>query len=181
MKRPNSDGWCGRPDLNRHSSFEPRDFHTTSAFAALAWHVRAAAWLKFLVSVGSGKDIENRDWRACNPALRFRGTCLIHAGIAIQPISDELRTWVKQISGSDLPPSLRRRGGDRASRSWCGRPASARQPRMRRSSVRRMPGPSPVSSDELQSTSRGDRDHHRIETERNFIYCYPRRYPNSFL
>ena len=26
--------WCGRPDLNRHSSFEPRDFHTTSAFAA---------------------------------------------------------------------------------------------------------------------------------------------------
>lgn len=33
--------WCGRPDLNRHSSFEPRDFHTTSAFAALPGRVRA--------------------------------------------------------------------------------------------------------------------------------------------
>ena len=33
--------WCGRPDLNRHSSFEPRDFRTTSAFAALPGRVRA--------------------------------------------------------------------------------------------------------------------------------------------
>src|ERR1700686_1585964 len=33
--------WCGRPDLNRHSSFEPRDFHTTSAFAASPGRVRA--------------------------------------------------------------------------------------------------------------------------------------------
>ena len=26
--------WCGRPDLNRHRSFDPTDFLTTSAFAA---------------------------------------------------------------------------------------------------------------------------------------------------
>jgi len=33
--------WCGRPGSNRHSSFEPRDFRTTSAFAASPWRVRA--------------------------------------------------------------------------------------------------------------------------------------------
>jgi hypothetical protein len=33
--------WCGRPDLNRHSSFEPRDFLTTSAFAAAPRRVGA--------------------------------------------------------------------------------------------------------------------------------------------
>jgi ASCH domain len=59
------------------------------------------AWL----ILNAGKDIENRDWQPCNPALRFRGPCLIHAGIAVQPISDELRAWVKQTSGVDLPRS----------------------------------------------------------------------------
>jgi hypothetical protein len=57
------------------------------------------AWL----ILNAGKDIENRDWRPRNPALRFRGTCLIHAGTAVQPISDEPRGWVKQTSGIDLP------------------------------------------------------------------------------
>ena len=28
--------WCGRPDSNRHSSFEPRDFHTNYGFRRLA-------------------------------------------------------------------------------------------------------------------------------------------------
>jgi hypothetical protein len=59
------------------------------------------AWL----ILNAGKDIENRDWRPRNPALRFRGTCLIHTGIALQPISDELRAWVSQTSGVDLPRS----------------------------------------------------------------------------
>jgi hypothetical protein len=59
------------------------------------------AWL----ILHAGKDIENRNWRPRNPALRFRGTCLIHAGIAVQPISDGLRAWVKQTSGVDLPRS----------------------------------------------------------------------------
>jgi hypothetical protein len=59
------------------------------------------AWL----ILHAGKDIENRNWQPRNPALRFRGTCLIHAGIAVQPISDELRAWVKQTSGVDLPRS----------------------------------------------------------------------------
>lgn len=57
------------------------------------------AWLVLHAS----KDIENRNWRSRNPALRFRGTCLIHARIALQTISDELRAWVRQISGVDLP------------------------------------------------------------------------------
>jgi hypothetical protein len=57
------------------------------------------AWL----ILHAGKDIENRDWRPRNPALRFRGTCLIHAGIAVQPISDKVRAWVRQTSGIDLP------------------------------------------------------------------------------
>jgi hypothetical protein len=34
---PNLVGWCGRPDLNRYSSFEPRDFHTSYGFRRLAW------------------------------------------------------------------------------------------------------------------------------------------------
>jgi hypothetical protein len=59
------------------------------------------AWL----ILNAGKDIENRDWRPRNPALRFRGTCLIHTGISLQPISDELRAWVSQTSGVDLPRS----------------------------------------------------------------------------
>jgi hypothetical protein len=59
------------------------------------------AWL----ILHAGKDIENRNWRPRNPGLRFRGTCLIHAGIAVQPISDELRAWVKQTAGVDLPRS----------------------------------------------------------------------------
>jgi hypothetical protein len=59
------------------------------------------AWLV----LHAGKDIENRDWRVRNPALRFRGTCLIHAGIALQPISDDLRAWVRRTSGVDLPRS----------------------------------------------------------------------------
>jgi hypothetical protein len=52
-----------------------------------------------------GKDIENRNWQPRNPALRFRGTCLVHAGIAVGAISEELRSWVKQTAGVDLPPS----------------------------------------------------------------------------
>jgi hypothetical protein len=59
------------------------------------------AWL----ILHAGKDIENRNWQLRNPALRFRGTCLIHAGIALQPISDELRAWVKRTAGVDLPRS----------------------------------------------------------------------------
>src|SRR5580704_6431023 len=59
------------------------------------------AWL----ILHAGKDIENRNWQRRNPALRFRGTCLIHAGIARQPISDELRAWIRQTSGVDLPRS----------------------------------------------------------------------------
>jgi hypothetical protein len=59
------------------------------------------AWL----ILHAGKDIENRDWRPRNPALRFRGTCLIHTGIALQPISNELRAWVSQTSGVALPRS----------------------------------------------------------------------------
>ncbi len=59
------------------------------------------AWL----ILHAGKDIENRNWQPRNPALRFRGTCLIHAGIMVQPISDELRAWVRVTSGVDLPRS----------------------------------------------------------------------------
>jgi len=59
------------------------------------------AWL----ILHAGKDIENRDWQPRNPALRFRGTCLIHAGIAVHPINDELRAWVRATSGVDLPRS----------------------------------------------------------------------------
>ena len=55
--------------------------------------------------LGAVAALENRDWRPRNPALRFRGTCLIHTGIALQPISDELRAWVGQTSGVDLPRS----------------------------------------------------------------------------
>jgi ASCH domain len=59
------------------------------------------AWL----ILHAGKNIENRDWQPRNPCLRFRGTCLIHTGIPLQPISDELRAWVKQTAGVDLPRS----------------------------------------------------------------------------
>jgi hypothetical protein len=59
------------------------------------------AWL----ILHAGKDIENRNWQPRNPALRFRGTCLVHAGIALQPIGDELRAWVKRTAGVDLPRS----------------------------------------------------------------------------
>jgi hypothetical protein len=59
------------------------------------------AWLV----LHAGKDIENRNWQPRNPALRFRGTCLVHAGVALQPIGDELRAWVRATSGVDLPPS----------------------------------------------------------------------------
>jgi hypothetical protein len=59
------------------------------------------AWL----ILHAGKDIENRNWQPRNPALRFRGTCLIHAGIAVQPIGDELRACVKATSGVNLPRS----------------------------------------------------------------------------
>ncbi len=59
------------------------------------------AWL----ILHAGKDIENRNWQPRNPALRFRGSCLVHAGIAVQPIGDELRAWVRATSGIDLPRS----------------------------------------------------------------------------
>jgi hypothetical protein len=59
------------------------------------------AWL----ILHAGKDIENRNWQPRNPGLRFRGTCLVHAGIAVGAISDELRAWVKQTAGVDLPRS----------------------------------------------------------------------------
>jgi hypothetical protein len=59
------------------------------------------AWL----ILHAGKDIENRNWQPRNPALRVRGTVLIHAGMAVGAISDELRAWVKQTSGADLPRS----------------------------------------------------------------------------
>jgi hypothetical protein len=58
------------------------------------------AWL----ILHAGKDIENRNWQPSNPGLHFRGTCLIHAGIALQPIGDELRSFVKRVAGVDLPP-----------------------------------------------------------------------------
>ena len=32
--------------------------------------------------VHGGKDIENRDWKASNPGLRFRGAVAIHASAA---------------------------------------------------------------------------------------------------
>jgi len=28
--------WCGQPDLNRHSSYEPRDVHTNYGFRRIA-------------------------------------------------------------------------------------------------------------------------------------------------
>jgi len=59
------------------------------------------AWL----ILHAGKDIENRNWCPRHPGLRFRGMCLIHAGIALQPISDDLRTWVRRTSSVDLPRS----------------------------------------------------------------------------
>jgi hypothetical protein len=59
------------------------------------------AWL----ILHAGKDVENRNWQPRNPGLHFRGTCLIHAGIALQPIGDDLRSWVKRVAGVDLPPS----------------------------------------------------------------------------
>lgn len=31
----------------------------------------------------AGKDIENRDWRSWNPGIKFRGDCLLHAGLKI--------------------------------------------------------------------------------------------------
>ena len=35
-KSSESEKWCGRPDSNRHSSFEPRDFLTSYGFRRLA-------------------------------------------------------------------------------------------------------------------------------------------------
>ncbi len=59
-----------------------------------------------------GKDIENRDWQSRNPARHFRGTCFIHASLALEPIDDDLRSWVKQTSGVDIPrPADLPRGG----------------------------------------------------------------------
>lgn len=64
------------------------------------------AWLV----LHGGKDIENRDWKPRNPALRFRGTFLIHAGLTLEPIDADLRALVKQTSGLDIPDDLPRGG-----------------------------------------------------------------------
>lgn len=57
------------------------------------------AWL----ILHAGKDVENRDWKPGNPGLSFRGEFLIHSGIKIEPIDDDLREWVKRTSGKDIP------------------------------------------------------------------------------
>jgi hypothetical protein len=64
------------------------------------------AWL----ILHAGKDIENRDWSPNNPGLAFRGRFLIHAGISIEPIDDDLRAFVKHISVLDVPDNLPRGG-----------------------------------------------------------------------
>jgi hypothetical protein len=58
------------------------------------------AWL----ILDAGKDIENRNWQPANPALRFRGSFLIHASLTRDPTQQELCDRVKRISGLDLPP-----------------------------------------------------------------------------
>jgi hypothetical protein len=57
------------------------------------------AWL----ILHAGKDIENRDWQPRNPGLRFRGTCLVHASLKLEPIDDGLRERVRRASGVDIP------------------------------------------------------------------------------
>lgn len=64
------------------------------------------AWL----ILHAGKDVENRDWKPRNPGLYFRGTCLIHASLALEPIDDDLRALVKRTSGLDIPDDLPRGG-----------------------------------------------------------------------
>jgi hypothetical protein len=59
------------------------------------------AWL----ILHAGKDIENRDW-----SPKFRGPFLIHAAGRIEPIDDDLRAFVKNISGLDIPDDLPRGG-----------------------------------------------------------------------
>jgi hypothetical protein len=58
-------------------------------------------WAHLIVC--GAKNIENRAWQANNPALRFRGRCLIHASKTLEPISDQLRAWVREIAAIDLP------------------------------------------------------------------------------
>ena len=53
-------------------------------------------WAELIVA--GLKDIENRKWRT-----DYRGPVLIHAGMKIEPIDDDLRELVKRISGFDLP------------------------------------------------------------------------------
>lgn len=57
------------------------------------------AWL----ILNAGKDIENRDWKPSNPGLSFRGMFFIHASRTVEPIDDDLRIFVKRISGKDIP------------------------------------------------------------------------------
>lgn len=52
------------------------------------------AWL----ILHAGKDIENRDW-----ITHYRGPFLIHAGKRVEKIDPNLRDWVKQKLGLDIP------------------------------------------------------------------------------
>jgi hypothetical protein len=66
------------------------------------------AWL----ILHAGKYIENRDWQPRNPGLRFRGRCLVHASLKLEPIDDELRERVRRTSGVEIPqPGELPRGG----------------------------------------------------------------------
>lgn len=53
------------------------------------------AWL----IVNGHKDIENRDWKPANPALRFRGKVLIHTGLKIDAeASDDVAENIHPVS-----------------------------------------------------------------------------------
>lgn len=57
------------------------------------------AWL----ILHAGKDIENRHWQSRNPALHFRGRCLLHAGLAADSVSENITTLVSKTIGLQIP------------------------------------------------------------------------------
>ena len=57
---------AGQPDLNRHSSFEPRDFRTTSAFAALP---RARSHFRLVCGLDYTFTVARSRFRCCSSSL----------------------------------------------------------------------------------------------------------------
>src|SRR5260370_27425361 len=93
-----SEGWCGRPDLNRHSSFEPRDFLTSYGFGRLAL---ALSRCRFVCGLDYTFTLACSCFRCCSSSLYTFAPVVRPARLArdcLLPVSPTLGSSAPSVS-----------------------------------------------------------------------------------